>query len=71
VVVWCCEGLRIKEVKEVYEGEVTELTVEEAENPHGGYGKTISAVVIGLKTAKGTAHAPPHTHHRTRTEGGD
>jgi RuvB-like protein 1 (pontin 52) len=41
-------------VKEVYEGEVTELTVEEAENPHGGYGKTISAVVIGLKTAKGT-----------------
>lgn len=47
-------GLRIKEVKEVYEGEVTELTVEEAENPHGGYGKTISAVVIGLKTAKGT-----------------
>lgn len=52
--VWCCEGLRIKEVKEVYEGEVTELTVEEAENPHGGYGKTISAVVIGLKTAKGT-----------------
>ncbi len=46
-------GLRIKETKEVYEGEVTELTVEEAENPHGGYGKTISAVVIGLKTAKG------------------
>jgi RuvB-like protein 1 len=26
-------GLRIKETKEVYEGEVTELTPEEAENP--------------------------------------
>merc|ERR1712230_261454 len=34
-------GLRIKEAKEVYEGEVTELTPEEAENPLGGYGKTI------------------------------
>merc|ERR1711871_1830734 len=33
-------GLRIKETKEVYEGEVTELTPEEAENPLGGYGKT-------------------------------
>ncbi|ORY06840.1 TIP49-domain-containing protein [Basidiobolus meristosporus CBS 931.73] len=47
-------GLRIKETKEVYEGEVTELTPEETENPLGGYGKTISHVVIGLKTAKGT-----------------
>merc|ERR1711968_215609 len=47
-------GLRIKETKEVYEGEVTELTPEEAENPLGGYGKTIANVVIGLKTAKGT-----------------
>lgn len=47
-------GLRIKETKEVYEGEVTELTPVETENPLGGYGKTISHVVIGLKTAKGT-----------------
>ncbi|EAZ63667.2 RUVB-like protein [Scheffersomyces stipitis CBS 6054] len=47
-------GLRIKEIKEVYEGEVIELTPEEAENPLGGYGKTISHVVVGLKTAKGT-----------------
>jgi len=31
--------LRIKENKEVYEGEVTELTPEETENPLGGYGK--------------------------------
>lgn len=47
-------GLRIKETKEVYEGEVTELTPEETENPLGGYGKTISHVVVGLKSAKGT-----------------
>merc|ERR1711970_1513080 len=47
-------GLRIKETKEVYEGEVTELTPEEAENPMGGYGKTIANVVIALKTTKGT-----------------
>merc|ERR1712193_450802 len=47
-------GLRIKETKEVYEGEVTELTPEETENPMGGYGKTVSHVVFGLKTAKGT-----------------
>ena len=38
----------------MYEGEVTELTPEEAENPLGGYGKTIANVVIGLKTTKGT-----------------
>eukprot|EP00053_Salpingoeca_punica_P003583 m.43961 g.43961 ORF g.43961 m.43961 type:complete len:457 (+) comp12280_c0_seq1:51-1421(+) len=47
-------GLRIKEVKEVYEGEVTELSPEETENALGGYGKTVSHVVIGLKTTKGT-----------------
>lgn len=47
-------GLRIKETKEVYEGEVTELTPEETENPLGGYGKTVAHVVIGLKTTKGT-----------------
>jgi len=46
-------GLRIKETKEVYEGEVTELTPNETENPMGGYGKTVSHVVIGLKTTKG------------------
>eukprot|EP00904_Undaria_pinnatifida_P006820 jgi/Undpi1/3268/HiC_scaffold_15.g06642.m1 len=46
-------GLRIKENKEVYEGEVTELTPEETENPLGGYGRTVSHVVIGLKTTRG------------------
>lgn len=47
-------GLRVKETKEVYEGEVTELTPEETENPLGGYGKTVSHIVIGLKSVKGT-----------------
>jgi RuvB-like protein 1 len=47
-------GLRIKETKEIYEGEVTEMTPTESENPLSGYGKTISHVIIGLKTAKGT-----------------
>lgn len=50
---WCV-GLRVRETKEVYEGEVTELTPEEAENPLGGYGRTISHLLIGLKSAKGT-----------------
>lgn len=47
-------GLRIKETKEVYEGEVTEMTPVEAENPFGSIGKTIVHVIIGLKTSKGS-----------------
>lgn len=47
-------GLRVRETKEVYEGEVTEITPEEAENPLGSYGKTVSHLLIGLKTHKGT-----------------
>jgi len=47
-------GLRIKEQKEVYEGEVTQLTPEEAENPLGGYGRSISHVVVSLRTTKGS-----------------
>lgn len=53
-------GLRVKEIKDVYEGEVTELTAHEVENPLGsgagvgGFGKAISHVVVGLKTQKGT-----------------
>lgn len=38
----------------MYEGEVTELTPAETENPLSGYGKTISHVVVALKTVKGT-----------------
>jgi len=47
-------GLRIRETKEVYEGEVTTLDVQETEDPLGGYGRAISHVVLGLKTSKGT-----------------
>ncbi|KAI4258980.1 MAG: hypothetical protein LQ352_000976 [Teloschistes flavicans] len=47
-------GLRVRETKEVYEGEVTELTPEEAENPLGGYGKTVSHLLVGLKSHRGT-----------------
>lgn len=47
-------GLRIKETKEVYEGEVTELNPEEMEDPHGGMGKTVTKVFVTLKTSKGT-----------------
>ncbi|KAI8904436.1 TIP49 C-terminus-domain-containing protein [Gorgonomyces haynaldii] len=47
-------GLRMKEVKEVYEGEVTELNPVEQENVLGGYSKTVSHVIIGLKTVKGS-----------------
>jgi len=50
-------GLRIKETKEVYEGEVTEITPEEvataAGGAGGGYGATVAHVVLGLKTARG------------------
>ena len=47
-------GLRIKENKEVFEGEVTELTPVESKDALAGYGKTIKHVIIGLKTTKGT-----------------
>jgi len=46
-------GLRIKENKEVYEGEVTELTPCETSAAVEGYGRKVSHVIIGLKTAKG------------------
>ena len=47
-------GLRVQETKEVYEGEVTELTPEEAENPLGSYGRTISHLIVTLRSARGT-----------------
>nr|CAH7747579.1 unnamed protein product [Callosobruchus chinensis] len=42
-------GLRIRETKEVYEGEVSELTPVETESPTG-----VSHVIITLRTAKGS-----------------
>lgn len=51
-------GVRIREEKEVYEGEVVELTVQETEDAlsatANAYGRSISHVILGLKTAKGT-----------------
>jgi RuvB-like protein 1 (pontin 52) len=47
-------GIRIKETKEVYEGEVTEMTPEERPDPGGGYEKKVVSVMIGLKTTKGS-----------------
>eukprot|EP00914_Ancora_sagittata_P021979 GHVO01043761.1.p1 GENE.GHVO01043761.1~~GHVO01043761.1.p1 ORF type:complete len:476 (+),score=95.68 GHVO01043761.1:39-1430(+) len=47
-------GLRLREVKEVYEGEVTSLIAEETENPHGGFGKAVSSINITMRTAKGS-----------------
>lgn len=47
-------GLRIKENKEVYEGEVTGITPIESDSALSGYGKAISHVMIGLKTGRGT-----------------
>lgn len=47
-------GLRIKEVKEVYEGEVCDITPVEMENPLGGYGKQIHHLLLTLKATKGT-----------------
>lgn len=38
----------------MFEGQVIELTPVESENPLAGYGKTISHIIIGLKTTKGT-----------------
>lgn len=47
-------GLRVKEIKEVYEGEVTELTPHEVDSPMSQHGRTLSHIIVGLKTAKGT-----------------
>lgn len=47
-------GLRIRESKEVYEGEVYELNPVEASNMSTSGEKVISNVIIGLRTSKGS-----------------
>ena len=42
-------GLRIKEIKEVYQGELTELTLTGTKNPLSGYGKTVLLVLSASK----------------------
>ncbi len=43
----------------MYEGEVIELTPEEAESQTGGYGKVIASVVNGLKSVKARPRPAP------------
>ena len=45
-------GIRIKETKEVYEGEVTEIIPEEKPD-HSSNARIISSVTVSLKTSKG------------------
>lgn len=47
-------GLRVREVKEVYEGEVVEYQVHETDAPLSARGKAISHVALTLRTAKGS-----------------
>ena len=47
-------GLKIKETKEVWEGEITELKTEEKDDLSGTNTKVVSSVLITLKTSKGT-----------------
>lgn len=47
-------GVRVRERKEVYEGEVTEIRPLEAPAPGEGYARAISAVSLSLKTTRGT-----------------
>jgi RuvB-like protein 1 (pontin 52) len=47
-------GLRIKENKEVYEGEVTELTPEESISQGASEAKVIKHVILGIRTTKGS-----------------
>ncbi|PJF18008.1 RuvB-like helicase [Paramicrosporidium saccamoebae] len=46
-------GLRIKEIKEVFEGEVVDVTPHEVEHS-GPQGKSIASVAVTLRTAKGS-----------------
>lgn len=47
-------GLRIKENKDIYEGEVTDLSPQETQDALAGYGKKVSSVLITLKTKPGS-----------------
>ncbi|KAI5186261.1 RuvB-like protein 1 [Nematocida homosporus] len=46
--------LRIREIKSVYEGEVTDIQVEEREDPLNNYRKTVARIDLRLKSAKGS-----------------
>lgn len=48
-------GLRIKELKEIYEGEVTEITPVESENPMGGM--TVMYLILTIIISNKIRHA--------------
>lgn len=47
-------GLRVKEIKEVYEGEVVEVAPHEVEHALGSHGKAVVHVQLTLRAAKGS-----------------
>jgi len=47
-------GVRMKETKDVWEGEVVELKTEESEDPHAAGQKIVNSVIVTLKTSKGS-----------------
>ncbi|KAF7680994.1 RuvB-like protein 1 [Astathelohania contejeani] len=46
--------IRIREVKDVYEGEVVDLQIFEQEDPLKGYTKSVKEIVIALRSSKGS-----------------
>ena len=52
--IWFCLWFGLVTDVLVVSFQVTELSPEETESVTGGYGKSISHVIIGLKTVKGT-----------------
>nr|XP_027205429.1 ruvB-like helicase 1 [Dermatophagoides pteronyssinus] len=47
-------GVRLREVKNVYEGELMSMALQESANPHGGLNKVVSAIVATLRASNGT-----------------
>ncbi|KAI5181811.1 RuvB-like protein 1 [Nematocida sp. AWRm80] len=47
-------SVRIREIKNVYEGEIIDIKVEEKENPLNNYRKTIEKTHVSLKSMKGS-----------------
>lgn len=63
-------GIKISEVKDVYTGEVKEITPEYQPNAIGGYGKTICGVIVSLQTTKETKQLrlDPGIYDKLQTE---
>ncbi|KRZ76317.1 RuvB-like 1 [Trichinella papuae] len=48
-----CIGLRVREVKDIYEGEVTEITPVESDHGMSSYETRLTNLTVGLRTTKG------------------